>query len=190
MNKNILKINEKFKYKININYPVENSKIANKIIYKVISNIENKFINSSKRNAMLNIYYTLYVTYDKYRYNNITSYIFKVSEYTGGAHPNNYLVSLRIRDNGSVITINTLLDKAPNILIKLSNFSREKLISENKNNNEDTLSMIINGTRPNVKNFNNFAFTNDGLLVFFDYYQVAPYYSGIQKVLIPYDNLL
>lgn len=190
MNKNILKINEKFKYKININYPVENSKMTNKIIYKVISNIENKFINSSKRNAMLNIYYTLYVTYDKYRYDNITSYIFKVSEYTGGAHPNNYLVSLRIRDNGSVITINTILDKAPNILIKLSNFSREKLISENENNNDDTLLMIINGTRPNVKNFNNFAFTNDGLLVFFDYYQVAPYYYGVQKVLIPYNKLL
>ena len=56
MNKNILKINEKFKYKININYPVENSKMTNKIIYKVISNIENKFINSSKRNATCNKY--------------------------------------------------------------------------------------------------------------------------------------
>ena len=50
--------------------------------------------------------------------------------------------------------------------------------------------MMIEGTSEKIENYSNFAITNNGILVFFDYYQVAPYYYGVQKVLILYNKLL
>ena len=43
--------------------------------------------------------------------------------------------------------------------------------------------------RVRESNFNTFALTNDGLLIFFGRYQVAPYYKGEFEVLIPYKYL-
>ena len=190
MNKKVLEINEKFKYKININYPITKFNNVNKDIKTMLDNIIKNFVDNSKRNIMLNLYYTLYITYEEYKYNNIISYIFKVSEFTGGAHPNNYLKSIRFDYDGNIITIDTLIFNDKNILIKLSNESRKILLSKDEFKSDDIINMVLDGTRPNKDNFENFALTNNGILVFFDYYQVGPYYYGVQKVLISYDKLL
>ena len=63
VNKKVLEINEKFKYKININYPITKFNNVNKDIKNMIDNIIESFIDNSKRNIMLNLYYTLYITY-------------------------------------------------------------------------------------------------------------------------------
>lgn len=190
VNKKVLEINEKFKYKININYPITKFNNVNKDIKTMLDNIIKNFVDNSKRNIMLNLYYTLYITYEEYKYNNIISYIFKVSEFTGGAHPNNYLKSIRFDYDGNIITIDTLIFNDKNILIKLSNESRKILLSKDEFKSDDIINMVLDGTRPNKDNFENFALTNNGILVFFDYYQVGPYYYGVQKVLISYDKLL
>lgn len=190
VNKKVLEINEKFKYKININYPITKFNNVNKDIKTMLDNIIKNFVDNSKRNIMLNLYYTLYITYEEYKYNNIISYIFKVSEFTGGAHPNNYLKSIRFDYDGNIITIDTLIFNDKNILIKLSNESRKILLSKDEFKSDNIINMVLDGTRPNKDNFENFALTNNGILVFFDYYQVGPYYYGVQKVLISYDKLL
>lgn len=190
VNKKVLEINEKFKYKININYPITKFNNVNKDIKVMLDSIIKNFIDSSKRNIMLNLYYTLYITYEEYKYKDIISYIFKVSEFTGGAHPNNYLKSIRFDYDGNIITIDTLISDDKNILIKLSNESRKILLSKDEFKSDNIINMVLDGTRPNKDNFENFALTNNGILVFFDYYQVGPYYYGVQKVLISYDKLL
>lgn len=189
VNKKVLEINEKFKYKININYSITKFNNVNKDIKVMLDSIIKNFVDNSKRNIMLNLYYTLYITYEEYKYKDIISYIFKVSEFTGGAHPNNYLKSIRFDYDGNIITIDTLISDDKNILIKLSNESRKILLSKDEFKSDDII-MVLDGTRPNKDNFENFALTNNGILVFFDYYQVGPYYYGVQKVLISYDKLL
>lgn len=49
--------------------------------------------------------------------------------------------------------------------------------------------MFFEGTRPKKENFINFAFTKDGILLFYPYYQIAPYSEGEFNVIIPYDNI-
>lgn len=49
--------------------------------------------------------------------------------------------------------------------------------------------MIEDGTKPINNNFKNFAFSEDGLIIFFEQYQVAPYSFGNFEVIIPYSKL-
>ena len=49
--------------------------------------------------------------------------------------------------------------------------------------------MILDGTLPKKENFSNFAFTDKGLLVFFNRYQIAPYSFGSFNITIPYSDL-
>lgn len=186
MDKHLFEINEKFKYKINITYPITKYGKINKIILKMIEDIKNEFIEISKRNAQLNIYYTLYITYDTYNYKDLTQYLFKISSQVGGAHPNNYIKTIRY-EKDNIITIDDLIANDRNILNKLSKISRKILLSKEEFKEDNIISMALDGTRPTKGNFENFIFTEDGLLVLFDYYQVAPYYLGIQKILIPYE---
>jgi len=51
------------------------------------------------------------------------------------------------------------------------------------------LGMLESGTRPTLQNFKNFAFGDDGLILFFENYQVAPYFYGSFQVKIPYSKL-
>ncbi|MEE0700144.1 MAG: DUF3298 domain-containing protein [Bacilli bacterium] len=189
MIKHLIEINETYKYKLNVAYPLSSFNNVNKAILSMINKALKEFIQVSKRTTQTNMYYSLYITYKEYEYNGITSYIFKFSEFTGGAHPNNYLQSIRFDKDGNIITIDTLLGKDNDILNKLSAVTRKDLLSRKDFKDDNVMSMVLDGTRASKDNFKNFAFTNEGLLVFFDYYQVAPYYYGIQKVLISY-NLL
>lgn len=49
--------------------------------------------------------------------------------------------------------------------------------------------MIDEGTKPVAKNFKNWNLENDGLLITFEEYQVAPYVYGAQEIQIPYADL-
>ena len=69
-------------------------------------------------------------------------------------------------------------------------YSRSQFLSRDDFKDKEIIQMMIEGTSEKIENYSNFAITNNGILVFFDYYQVAPYYYGVQKVLIPYNKLL
>jgi hypothetical protein len=63
-------------------------------------------------------------------------------------------------------------------------FSHKKL--------SDTLQdkwMISEGTKPEANNFRNWNLEEDGILITFEEYQVAPYVYGAQEVEIPYSVL-
>ena len=48
---------------------------------------------------------------------------------------------------------------------------------------------LIEGTSPTIDNYKNFALTNKGLNIYFEYYQIAPYYYGYSEVTIPYNEI-
>ena len=72
------------------------------------------------------------------------------------------------------------------ILNIFSKISRNELM-----HNKDIvdISMLMEGTMPNILNYSNFVFSNDGIIIYFSYYQVAPYSSGMFEVLINYKYL-
>ena len=49
--------------------------------------------------------------------------------------------------------------------------------------------MLTNGTKPIKANFKSFVFTKDGIIVFFEKYQIAPYSYGEFWITIPYLDL-
>jgi hypothetical protein len=63
------------------------------------------------------------------------------------------------------------------------------VMNELKKRNISDSEWISDGAGPNKDNYQNFAFTEEGINVFFDPYQVAAYAAGPQTVTVPYSAL-
>ncbi len=186
---NEYKIEEKTNnYKITVYYPkTDYSKLNNVINDKIYGYIKEFKEDVNSSDYPINQYYSLIILYDSYEYDNYISYIFRIEDYTGGAHPNHriYTVVYDIKNN-EIITIDDLINKNQNILNIFSETSREIL----KSNNRITSStMLYEGTKPKIQNFQNFVFSKNGIILFFQEYQVAPYSQGEFNVLINYKKL-
>lgn len=192
----IIKINtNNNKYNINhncnnitIDYPSTNYyKVNNKIKEYIDTSINN--FKSITLNKTKTTYY-LIITYKEYHYHNLISYIFFYESYTGGAHPihliNSFIYNI---DTNSFVTINSLIENNPNILNELSNYTYKTLSNKEIFQNETIKNMLKEGTQPLTNNYKNILFTNEGLIIYFERYQIAPYYYGDYKITIPYKYL-
>ena len=167
---------------INIKIPNTDNYNLNKIINNEVNKYKLEFSKNAK-DSKLKTKYHLYIDYKEYKYGNYVSYVFFIEDSTGGAHPNHRIKSV-VYDtlNNKVISIDDLISYNENIINIISDYTRCILI----NNKDIDVSMMYEGTRKIKSNFNTFALTNDGLLIFFERYQVAPYYKGQFEVLITY----
>ena len=186
---NEYKIEEKNNnYKIIAYYPkTDYSKLNNVINDKIYEYIKEFKENVNSSDYPINQYYSLIILYDCYEYDNYISYIFRIEDYTGGAHPNHriYTVVYDIKNN-VIITIDDLINKNQNILNIFSENSREIL----KSNDKITSStMLYEGTKPKKENFTNFVFSKNGIILFFPQYQVAPYSQGEFNVVLDYKKI-
>lgn len=186
---NEYKIEEKNnKYKIITYYPkTDYPKLNNVINDKIYEYIKKFKENVNSSDYPINQYYSLIILYDCYEYDNYISYIFRIEDYTGGAHPNHriYTVVYDIKNN-VIITIDDLINKNQNILNIFSENSREIL----KSNDKITSStMLYEGTKPKKENFTNFIFSKNGIILFFQEYQVAPYSQGEFNVVLDYKKI-
>ena len=187
-NEKKIDISNEHQYKILVYYPETNYDLLNKEITKNIDAYINEFKNDIKGvDVQLNQFYTLNIFYNSYSYKDYISYVFHIEYYTGGAHPNHDIWTITYdKSKNKIIDINDLIKTNPNILNTLSSISRKELLY---NKNIVNTNMMIEGTTPTIENFSNFVFSKDGLIIFFEYYQVAPYSSGEFQVKIPYDKL-
>lgn len=179
------------KYKIDVYYPISDYAVLNKEVTNLINNYINRFKSFIKDNDMVpNQYYTLNIFYNKYETSNYLSYVFRISEYTGGAHPNNTISTISYnKNNDAIITIESLIKDDATILDILSTESR-KILENNQLFKSGLLyDMMIDGTKPKIENFKNFVFSKEGLIIFFEQYQIAPYSYGEFNVVIPYFKL-
>lgn len=188
-NNNEYKISEISKnYKVQIYYPITEYKKLNTIINKQITNYLKEFKDNVKSSTIpINQYYHLIILYEKYEYENYISFVFRIEDFTGGAHPNHRIKTI-VYDtkNNKIITIDDLTNKNKDLLKVLSEFSRKEL----KYNKKITDSSILyEGTKEEKVNFTNFVFSKEGLIIFFPQYQVAPYSQGEFNVVIPYKYL-
>ena len=95
------------------------------------------------------------------------------------AHPNNFIITKTYDfDNNKEIILEDLFNDT-NYLEKISAISFEKLKLQLPEIEE---TMIKKGTKAIANNFQNFALTENSLIIHFSSYQVAPYVNGSQKV--------
>ena len=75
------------------------------------------------------------------------------------------------------------------ILGKLSSITYDLLKNEERIKEYGNDEMLKDGTKPLNASFGNFAFSKNGMIIFFNRYQVAPYVAGTFKVNISYEQL-
>ena len=179
------------KNEIRVTYPRTEYSVLNREIKKYIESILKEFMAYGEVPIQPDFPYTIDSYYEKYSSGNYLSYVFFTSMYTGGAHPNNTIHTITYdKKKNRIVTISNLVNKDSNLLTTLSEESRIILKKyptfQTPYFIED---MLLEGTSPKEENFKNFAFSKDGLILFFEQYQVAPYSEGSFRVVIPYDKI-
>lgn len=175
-------------YFLEVFYPVTNYEVLNQQIQQMITNYIDDFEQSLSPNTIQNDQmYSLMISYETYEYPPFVSYRFTIFMDTGGAHPNHFLWTVVFdQEEERIISIADLEKTYPAILSIFSRYSREILMD---NPGIVNSSMLFEGTKPTLENFSRFVFTSQGILIFFEHYQVAPYSSGEFQVLIPYEKI-
>lgn len=117
----------------------------------------------------------------KFENKNAVSLMLSISAYTrGAAHPNNFLKTLNFI-NGEQLTLDQLFKADSDYLKQLALISKAA-ISKKKISDEK---WVTEGSKPTQDNYKNWYFSQDGLVIAFDTYQVAAYVYGPQMVNIP-----
>jgi hypothetical protein len=123
----------------------------------------------------------------------LISFDFIVSTYTGGAHPNHYEMTLTYSlKDGNKFTLSDLFKPQSSYLKKISDYciaELKKPKGDPDNQIEPDPEWIERGAAPNEDNYGNWNISKKGLVITFDPYQVAPYAAGPQVVVVPYGVL-
>lgn len=134
--------------------------------------------------------FELQITFSSDEYEDYISYIFNIFEDFGGAHPSTtmWTITYNIKEN-KIVDIKYLVDKNKDVLQILSEESFNILKEDEVIKEAQVEEMVLSGTKPKEENFLDFAFTQDGLKIFFERYSIAPYALGDFVVTISYDKL-
>ena len=210
---NICKSNDFFKY--NITYPV--LKLYDKSVYNdiydkhIIININNEiyedvmeFKNSVKKQAIAykklyklyteklskseedyvkyqyEVYINNEVTYDK---NNIISIVMTKYEFTGGAHGMTYLDAYNYNLlTGDRLILKDMFKQGVNYEEIVNNFIMEEI------NNNPEIYLKGDDAFKGISENQDFYIDEDGIVIYFGLYEIAPYYVGIPKFKLKFDE--
>lgn len=173
---------------IKIVYPSTNYTKLNKRIKKIITNQINDYTKITLNKEKTTYY--LIINYKSYSYKTIISYIFFTESYFLGAHPIHeiWTVNYDYKDN-KFITIDNIINNNQIILNNIANYTYQNLSQKKIFQNETVLNMLKEGTKPRLNNYKHILFSKEGLIIYFDRYQIAPYYYGNYSITIPYNIL-
>ena len=123
----------------------------------------------------------------------IVSFRFDSAEYvSGSAHPSHqtHILNYDI-ENGVVMRTEDLFASSsvalPLVAKHIQEMAKANISDTTEKEEFDT--MFLAGTLPTLENFRSIALSKEGLRVYFDEYQVAPYSRGGQEFLIPIDKI-
>jgi len=116
---------------------------------------------------------------------NLISVKFDVSVYTGGAHPYPYSLAYNFDlSTGQPLALENLFEPGSDYLQKISDYCIAELQTR-----EAVFPDFEQYIQPDPENFPTWNIQEDGLLITFDVYLVAPYAAGPQMVEVPYETL-
>lgn len=177
----IYRNNNKEDADIKVKYPIYEYYKLNKVITENI----NYYLKDNIDN-----YYFLYIDYKDYEYKEYISIVLYISYFTGGAHPNYEIKTINYNKNtNKFIDIDYLINRDKDILNKLSIYSREYFSNNDMFNDKVVFDMMIDGTKSIKDNYKYFNITSDGLIIYFNRYQIAPYYYGDYSITVSYNYL-
>lgn len=111
----------------------------------------------------------------------------------GAAHPfHTMLTYVFDYKNDKLVQVSDMFKQNSDYLHVLSTLSKEDLMRQSKTGVSESRfdeSTVESGTKPEEDNFRNILPLRDGLAIYFEEYQVAPYAAGPQRVVIPYEKL-
>ena len=172
---------------IDIKYPQGFSQpLVNKKVDSLVGAFQKDFIQIQKETKNLSsqvpgknsLYLDYKIPYDK---NGLLSLNFTISLYArGSAHPNNHLQTLNFVQ-GKPVELFDILQQPNQNLKKIADYCISQLNKKNISDKE----WIKNGTLPTRENYQFWYFSEQGLNIVFDTYQVAAYVYGPQVVTIP-----
>jgi hypothetical protein len=179
-------INEKTdSYTINASYPKTNSATINNYFKSYTDEAVAQFKTdtswtSNGEVTPNQILLTLDSSYESVKSSTVQNYVFSTNLYTGGAHGIQVRKTFSFSPDGQLLTINNLFNN-PKDLETFSKIVRSKLL---KRENAQT-DWINDGAGPKIENYQSFIVKDDGVVVLFDQYQVAPYSDGQIDITIP-----
>lgn len=179
------------KYKIKVYYPMSKYRVLDNEIKRIIYMYIMEFKETINEDVNRNNYYYLDINYDEYQYKDYISYVFYIESYLGGAHPDHGIVTINYNKTGNkIIDIEDLIKLDNDFLNKISRLSRMKLLSDEKFISNDYIKdFFLKGTEPKTDNYKKFVFTDTGIKILFNYYQIAPYYYGDSEIIVPYKDI-
>lgn len=174
-------------YILDIKYPQGfQSAEVNTAIQDYINTIQKSFMNELSEDADtpadapgktgLNITYSI-----PYQTKTALSVRFNISIFhRGAAHPSNTIDVQNFINNRSV-KLSDLFVSGADYLKPISEFANKEITSKNISDE----SWIKEGTKPTTENYSVWHFTDKGIAIIFNNYQVAAYVYGEQTVSIP-----
>jgi len=133
--------------------------------------------------------YTFTLTYDADEFDKFLSIISTKIVYTGGAHPSTVKSSKTYNIETGAVTLEEvskrLFNKSPDeILTEAKELFREK-VKENPDRFYADSEKLIDEMSPEYENF---YISKDGLVFYFNHYEIAPYATGMIEVKIPFEK--
>lgn len=185
---NTVKIKEeKPNYLLDIKYPQGfKSSEVNSAIKDLITNTQSNFLKSLSEDADtpadapgktgLNITYSI-----PYKSKDALSVRFNISIYhRGAAHPS-HNVTLVNFIKGHQVKLSDLFTPGADYLKPISEFSNKEITAKKISDDK----WISEGTKPTAENYDTWYFTNKGIAIVFNSYQVAAYVYGELIVVVP-----
>lgn len=174
--------------KIKITYPKTGYNILDQNLVEQLNMVVKEFIEYEKVVAIQNLDYSLDIIDEQHSCKDYISYVFYASIYTGGAHPNSVVFTTNFdRMKNKMITVDELFNDE----VILNNVCKEcrRMLKQQKNigKDENSIKLMMDATYPNKSNYKNFSIGENGVTIYFQQYQIAPYASGIFQVELPFD---
>lgn len=173
------------KHSIKITVPNIKEEMLRNVVDEKIDEVKKRFLKEiTGIEEQSDFLYTLYIDGTFYDYKNYKSVFIEISKYTGGAHPN-YILWTYVYDvkRKCTVTLDDLINENPNFLIEVSRSIQSDFLLKDYSFNT---TWMMEGTSPKRENYQNFVFTEKGILFFFPPYQIAPYSEGIIKMYVDY----
>lgn len=122
-----------------------------------------------------------------YQRGDLWSFKFNFNGYAdGAAHPFHYSRTLNYDlEQGRKLSLSDLFTEEAGYLKAISSYC----IAELSRRDIGFFGGFERGAEPTSENYRNWNIANEGLLITFDEYQVAPYAAGAQTVTVPYGEL-
>ncbi len=179
-------------YSVDVSYPETGNKPVDTAISDMINGQVNPYLQSvptDDSDLTPGTSYSLTIDYTTTTYSpDITSFVFSVDTYTGGAHPNEFTLTKTFNmKTGKEMTLDTIFAPKSNYLQTLS--KQTNLDLAKKLGDDTEKDMLDAGTTADPVNFQNFSLSPDGITFYFDPYSVAPYAAGPQTDMLTFKGL-